>query len=93
MTHVLILALLFAGKGEVIKGWDVGLEGSHLDIFVFALFPDSAFVFIEIHFSLHTLEMRVLINYFTLLYYIRKLNSASHACVISSVFLLFFVSN
>ena len=27
-----LLVLPFAGKGEVIEGWDVGLEGRHLDI-------------------------------------------------------------
>jgi len=29
---MLVLSInLLAGKGEVIEGWDVGLEGSHFD--------------------------------------------------------------
>jgi FKBP-type peptidyl-prolyl cis-trans isomerase 2 len=31
-SFVLTLALSFAGKGEVIEGLDIGLEGSHLNI-------------------------------------------------------------
>jgi FK506-binding nuclear protein len=34
----LTLTLPFAGKGEVIEGWDIGLEGNHLNIvFLFSL--------------------------------------------------------
>lgn len=41
----LTLTLPFAGKGEVIEGWDIGLEGNHLNIFL-VIFSNCGFFFI-----------------------------------------------